>query len=612
MESTVWIFAWLSVAAALSVVLMRAIRGERVDDVPQELGLRYAPAWRYALSMALLTGIVEGVYGLGRLELFDLPPAELKEVGPHTVWMTAADHVALALLLSAVLLTLLPGLRASVREPLFSFAFPFVGLLSVFGASGRLGVVAGGLLAAGIAARIAAGRPLSSIRFRSLTRKSLGVGVGAVAVLGTLPILLGSTRTPWSGARATASLDRPNVLLLVLDTQRWFNMGLHGYDRSTTPNLDRFATGGVTFDRAISPAPWTLPAHASLFTGRWPHETGVSFTEPLDRTFPTLAEVLAANGYRTGGFSANLQFVTPVYGVDRGFDVFRSIPLSWMVIARQAWILRRPVQWLRERRDLHDYLVLPSARTVNDWFLDWVDRKDDAPFFAFLNYFEPHEPYAPARDLAGTFGSKEGLNWLARGNLSEAYSPDELENFVALYDEDVLTADRAFGELLNELDARGLLENTLVVVTSDHGEEFGERGKMNHVETVHATSVRVPLIVVYPERVPPGRRIEPPVSTRDVPATILELVGIPPSGVAGPSLVPTWERNQDPARPVFAEHGLIRSVFTRELHLVKYGQGLEQLYDWNADPLELHDLAPSRPADRARLSSLLESPAPMR
>ena len=564
-----------------------------------------AGPWVYAAWFGLVVGIGEGAYGLLKGALFMEYPWELKDISVHAVGMASLSHVGINLVACALLVGL-GAVWSKLRGTLLAFVFPFFGVLSWLGATGRIHVAAALVLAAGVGIRVASQHPLRSDALLGFMRRTLPAGVAGVLVL-TAAVPLAQLRSERRAREARApDPDRPNIVMLVLDTQRSFNMGLYGYDRPTTPEMDALATEGVVFERAVSPAPWTLPAHASMFTGRWPHELGVSFEVPLDDTYPTLAEVLSDHGYVTGAFSANLEFTTPLWGVGRGFQRFDAVPVTIPAILKQTWLIRWPWKQILDRSGRHDYTVLNPAERISRWFLAWEAEREGRPFFAFLNFFEAHEPYDPPPEFAGRFGSTPGgLDWLLHGNRSEDYSAEELTEMIARYDEDVLAGDRAVGDLFRSLDERGLLENTVVIITADHGEEFGEHGYMNHVETVHTPSVHVPLIVSFADA-PSGLRVATPVSTRDIAATVLDIVGVPEHPLPGVSLERFWTGGDTATASVLAELGGIRSTFS-DLHYIRYPSGEEELYDWFADPLELDNLVDRRPLDRARMADLLDA-----
>ncbi len=203
-------------------------------------------------------------------------------------------------------------------------------------------------------------------------------------------------------------------MLIVLDTVRAASTSLHGYELPTTPALERLAREGVMFPRAIAPAPWTLPSHASMFTGRWPHTLSTGPWSPLDATYPTLAEYLRDRGYETAGFVANREYCGHEFGLSRGFvhyEDYRSTP-------GQAALYTSPGHTAMQKLPLvqalqtYDNLGRKSAEQLTADFLRWQGRRaGDAPFFAFLNYWDAHDPYTPPRSYARRFappGSRGG------------------------------------------------------------------------------------------------------------------------------------------------------------------------------------------------------------
>ena len=219
----------------------------------------------------------------------------------------------------------------------------------------------------------------------------------------------------------------PNVLLIVMDTVRADHLSLYGYHRATTPKLEQLAKRGIRFDKVRATAPWTLPSHASLFTGRWPHELGVEWMTPLRAGFPTLAEYLGSHGYATAGFAANTLFCSYDTGLDRGFTHYEDYELGPLAPSGRPWWSTSPSRPLfatgrvprprlrrgpvapPARRPCWDSILARdriSAQAINRKFLDWLSRRREPgrPFFAFLNYFDAHSPYVPPTVAAHRFG----------------------------------------------------------------------------------------------------------------------------------------------------------------------------------------------------------------
>jgi arylsulfatase A-like enzyme len=446
-------------------------------------------------------------------------------------------------------------------------------------------------------------------------------------------------------SRALASLPAPpagarNVVLIVMDTVRADSMSLHGYVRDTTPQLARWAKQGVRFEWALAPAPWTFPSHCSFLTGHWPSTLGVHWDTVLDAPVPTLAEFLASRGYVTAGFAANTFWCSYESRMDRGFAHYEDYPLTPSTILGATmlgrWLLtnlRHPgdyssVKWIRaQSRD---------AKGINRAFLEWLARERDGarPFFAFLNYLDAHEPFLPPEHEGRHFGfrpqsANESRMLLDYWDLDKLkLSPHEVTLARDSYDTCIAALDRQLGALLDELARRGALQDTLVIITSDHGEELGEHGVFNHGFSLYAHEVHVPLVILDP-RAPAGRTVAKPVSLRDIPATVVDLCGLGASSpFPGFSLGEFWSaagrarasRASQPLSEVYVpvdvppqrgrgpfQHGFAMSLVQEGLHYLLDVHGTDKLYDLAADPPELHDLklAPDSNIALERLRSAL-------
>jgi arylsulfatase A-like enzyme len=429
-------------------------------------------------------------------------------------------------------------------------------------------------------------------------------GLGAVAAEG---IAEHAARTRLS----TPSSGAPNVLLLVLDTVRASRMSLYGYGRPTTPFLEKLAAQGVTFEWAISPSSWTLPSHAGMFTGHLPEELGVGFRSPLDTARPTLAEELSQLGYLTGGFVANGLYCHRESGLGRGFlhyEDFRVSPSEGLL----SFALGRTVansSRVRQVVGAYDIIGRKTAADINRDFLAWMEPAD-RPFFAFLNYLDAHEPYEAPPAFQAMFGPVDELrpwqydhelrvatHWGPRG-----MSRPEAEAQSNAYDAAIAYLDDEIGHLVGELDRRGRLANTVLIVTSDHGEHFGEYKRWRHGDGLYLPAIHVPLIVSSPGRVPPGRRIEVPVSLGDVGQTIFDLAtGSESTRLAGRSLKASWnhtsERDGDRA-PVISQfrdvpgHPYAVSVISEGFQYIRTewpDRSQEELYGLESSARELSD-----------------------
>jgi arylsulfatase A-like enzyme len=476
------------------------------------------------------------------------------------------------------------------------------------------------LLAAGLAWKTAAFVDRRSNRLDGLVRGGVCVPLGLLAL--TVGVSFG--REVWLERRASRSNSgvpsrSKNVILIVMDTVRAESLSLYGYGRDTTPQLNKLAGRGLRFDQAYSTAPWTAPSHASLFTGRWPHELTIGWDRPLDSTFPTLAEVLGSKGYATAGFVANTTYCSDETGLARGFAHYEDYDITLRSIWLCSSVVERSVNFLHKHPALAKALGddgsssgdRKDASRINRDFLGWLDRRGpEQPFFAFLNYYDAHHPYlTPEPDFSRDFGRKPGSardfrllkTWWERDKLG--MKPADLDLARDSYDRCIAYLDDQLGRLFDDLSSRGVLDDSIVIVTSDHGEHLGERNLYGHGCSVYRPELHVPLLIVATGKLPEGRVIAEPVSLRDVPATVMDLLGLGgPSSFPGRSLVNSASSEvrseiecppeDDPNRGRSpASKGAMTSIVIREFHYIRGGDGVEELFDLKRDPNELRDLA---------------------
>lgn len=465
------------------------------------------------------------------------------------------------------------------------------------------------LVAAGIGVQLTRLAARSTSRTRSTLLVVVGI-LGLASVGGGVAVTVASKihdRSVFSAASTTGA-GAPNVLLLVLDTVRADELSAYGYGRPTSANLAAFAADGVRFDWAVATAPWTLPSHATLFTGLYPRELSTGWNTPLGTEPLTLAERFAKLGYTTGGFVANFRYTTREYGLSRGFEIYRDYAVTPSSVVGSTMIGRRVVSLWNALT--HQY-VLPGrksgVRVVNE-FLEFEASRGKRPYFAFLNLFDPHEPYAPDSPYDTLFLAREPrTRAIEVGTRLDTAAIRELRD---AYDGSLASTDAAVGYLIDKLRQRGTLENTIVVVTSDHGEEFGDHGHLSHGNGLNMPALRVPLLIRWPAGgVPRGVVVQTPVSLRDLPATLLQQIGDQSSPrFPGISLAPLWAGRQVTPSPIVSElfwvanqpewypiaagnmHSLMRSGF----HFIAGVGQKSQLYDVMNDPLERHDLSTDR------------------
>ncbi|MBX6312588.1 MAG: sulfatase-like hydrolase/transferase [Isosphaeraceae bacterium] len=590
------------------------------------VGLLLLTAWFGLASGLLELGMLfarkwwKGAGSLGALQL-----------NPHFVGLVPVANLILFAACGLPLALLALSRRRFVPR-LAAFVLCAIALLNVLLAIRGLHALAYVLLALGIACRVSRWTDLRRERFRRFVLRSLPVLALVAAVL----VVTDLGRDGFSERRALAALPKapagaPNVLLIVLDTVRADHLSLYGYHRATSPHLAKLARRGVRFAHARAPAPWTLPSHASMFTGRWPHELSARDDRPLDASEPTLAEFLAARGYATAGFVANTFFCNPWYGLGRGFHHYEGDDRSLVATLRTSGLGRRIVRATVSARNARPdaYFDRKDAARINRDFLRWLPSRGDRPFFAFLNYYDAHDPYVPPDSAPRRFGLRpQGpaddellRTWSVAGKLEPtprnvALGRDSYDNCIAYLDEQL-------GQLFEELDRRGLLRNTVVIVTADHGEHFGEHGLFGHGNSLYGPEVHVPLLIVAPAGVPVDRVIPEPVSLRDLPATLADLLGFADqSPFPGRSLARLWEPSHPsaaesavPVLSVLTAHGEARKKPKRRSHdlppptrdlplsqstvslvadgksYIRHADGREELYDLQNDPREEQNLA---------------------
>jgi len=528
-------------------------------------------------------------------------------------WMAPLAYLVIFLvpgIVGAIAALLAPRL---VRPPLAVFGAAAFGVFCLMLPYTQVSRAASAVLAAGVGvqlARMAAANPerwWRRVRVQTVALAGLVV-VAGVSVRGWLALRERSRIAALPEASAGASGEAPNVLVIILDTVRAMNLSLYGYARATTPEIEKRAAQGVTFDHAFATAPWTLPSHAGIFTGRYPTEFRASWTEAFDDRFPTLAERLGAKGYLTAAFIANHNYTSYDSGLDRGFQHYQDYLVDGEQIMRSSSLAQTTIyQQVKRSRTLGEAwkAILASnwgtpktlasspkhGDEVSREFVSWLDatraRHSRRPFFAFLNYMDAHQPtYAPPPFDSKFSGGMKG---------------------VARYDAAIAFLDHQVGLVLDSLERRGLLDNTIVVVAADHGELWGEHEIYGHAHNVYLPVLEVPLVMRYPARLPAGVRVARPVSLRDVSATIAELVGLDgESSFPGASLVPLAHGDSAAASsPVFSQvarnrtiepnlptyHGPLRSLIDDQLHYIRNGEGVEQLFAWRGDSAEARDLA---------------------
>jgi arylsulfatase A-like enzyme len=561
--------------------MSRTTAPEPTAAAPQSARPRAGPrplGARDVLWLSAWCGLAGGLLEVGLKVLWRSisPSNHLYQTSRHFVWSAPLTYLLLFLAMGLFLAAgtwLSPHRGGWLSRRLIVAGAILPGLIV---AGPQIYVEAWMVLALGVATRLV---PLlerhASVVRRWLPRSFPGL-VGLVLVLAASVFAADWIKVRREAGRPLPPADSPNVLLIVMDTVRADHLSLYGYSRATTPKLQQFAKQGILFRKVRATAPWTLPSHASLLTGLWPHELGVEWMTPLRGTFPTLAEYLGSHGYATAGFVANTLFCSYDTGLDRGFTHYEDYELGPLAALRTALVVdlafkaafRPALEFgpsfdagpFRPVKDALLGLILArdriSARAINLKFVDWLARRRDPrrPFFAFLNYYDAHAPYIPPTIAGHPFGLRPRTlddakvldAWIDQNKLElpvyfQALARDAYDNCLAYL-------DGQLGELFEELERRGELDRTWVIVTSDHGEGFGEHDLFDHGESLYRTEIGVPLLIVAPARGRTRGVVDGLVSLRNLPATIVELVGLgADSPFPGPSLAALWRRpSSDP------------------------------------------------------------------
>ncbi len=444
------------------------------------------------------------------------------------------------------------------------------------------------------------------------------------------------------GAASIAARGKPNLLLILVDTLRADHLGVYGYDRPTSPRMDGLALQGIRFDRVVAQASWTKPSVASLFTGRYVHDHGVIRSlDALGDDLPTLAQLLDEAGYRTAAFSAN-PWITPEFHFDRGFDEFESgramgpqLTNLYRTVRRGESLLNRaglrmPIsgwvfRWAGRGNSGNAERDEGQAASVVEW-LQNVDRTK--PFFLYVHMIGPHDPYDPPEEFSKAFArSSMKAPRLPPPRVQTTFdraaelAPSKLERLIDQYDGAIAHVDSLIGRMVEQLSDSGLADDTIVILTADHGEEFYEHGNWRHGNQVYDEVVRVPLVI----RVPGGEGGEvrhDPAMLVDILPTALGLLGVDGgdeiAALDGRALFP------EPAstdQVTFSEHWwfaggkYVAQAVSRsggKFHrTVDEGRGREseEFYDLREDSGERHNLIEdgrARKADLATFRGLLD------
>ena len=382
-----------------------------------------------------------------------------------------------------------------------------------------------------------------------------------------------------------------NLIIVVLDAARADHFGAYGYQRDTTPNADALFADSIVFEEAYCLAPNTKASVASLFTAQFPDTHGVvGMFVALSPEVPTLAEVLKENGFRTVCFSAN-PFLSLEFGFERGFDEFHEI--------------------FRQVNLKANELGQVPAELLGQAATSWFQEHGEERFFAYLHFLEPHNPYAPPEPFADRY----------RGDTRH-------ETLIAAYDGNLAYVDTVVGEVLSALERLGLVENSVIVLMSDHGEAFGEHGRFYHADTVYQETARVPLAVRLPSAcgAKPESRSEI-IPIVDLMPTMLDLLGVAfPASMQGrnrlgllageeeaePFYAVSRSRGRDGTGGVERPEEVVYALTTPQYTLMLGNKGKRvELYDRESDPGQRRNIASERQEVTATLRGQFEDWAKM-
>ncbi|HUX86641.1 MAG TPA: sulfatase [Chloroflexota bacterium] len=500
---------------------------------------------------------------------------------------------------------------------------------------------------------------------RGFLRRTAALGTIALGALlsGASPRGLGSsvpdevleTMTPFPAASSTAStapdpipnppyavatppvtpaLKQPNVLLVTIDTLRADRIGSYGFALAHTPRLDQIAREGVRFDRAMCQLPQTDPAHAALMTGLYASTSGVKvhMIDKLRQGAQAAAMIFQSAGYQTAGFYSWLSLDGQYCGLDQGFQTYEGYvfnvgdssstsadtPLTadYQGLKSEVSITKTSDVSISSYAN-YEQVFDSRSDVTNQAVFAWLDAHvSQGPFFLWVHYFDPHFPYSPpvgydhlwGLDYQGNINGAFTTIWdIYKGKLHP--TPADIIRIEELYQGEIAFVDAQLGQLLDHLEQLGIKDDTIVTVTGDHGESFGEHGDWMHGLTVFETEIRVPLLMRYPRRLPAGINVTVPAQHIDVLPTLLDLTGLTANGpIQGTSLLPvTIGDANGSSRVAFTE--LANEAFVSVLNwgdwkLIRNNANDQlQLYNVNLDEGEQLNLA----GDQMRITAELHA-----
>jgi arylsulfatase A-like enzyme len=433
---------------------------------------------------------------------------------------------------------------------------------------------------------------------------------------------------PDAGAAAMLA-GKPNVIIIVMDTVRADHTSLCGYKYTTTPNLEKLAADCRFFPRGETVDSWTLPAHASMFTGLYPREHGAHgapeqsrrgieryqpYGIPLAPSRKTLAWYLAAKGYNTGAIMANYTWLCRQFGLNQGFHYYYDVPRMLPFMKNYSVVFKWPLEAVDRAMGLNGKLLQTywSAQSITKMAQSWVDRSKEAPFFLFVNYMDAHYPYAAVPPFDHIDGPGIPYNSVCRlrpfQDLITQYiktgkglNDELLREIVNQYDGEIAYTDHWIGKFIDQLKAEGLYDEALIIVTSDHGEFLGEHRLLNHGVGIYEGGMQIPILVKYPRQQFAGEVRKERVSIVDIFATVLDVAKLPlppvtatPLGGKGHIIIAEeYENGQNVKYYGSRFKGTKTATYEDDLKYMTRTGGEKELYDLGNDAAELTNLAAS-------------------
>ncbi len=470
------------------------------------------------LLIASTAALVAAVIFVARWGYVWFVRQEVVGVSRDVAWFAPLATLMIWLFIALPLVLVAPLVPRRWMLWLCGFGFFAMTALSALLPVSALSRMSVGILTLGLGA--VAARFVVERSFALTVIRRVALASALLLTLTAAAIAIGSRRGVRTASAAPPS-GAPNVILIVMDAARADAISLNGGPRQTTPHIDQLAREGTYFTHAFATASWTRPSHRSMFTGNYPvRPPGARSTFLARATHDTtrmLAEYFRAHGYETGAFVANFYYTGWDAGFTRGFHAYRDFPRTLEQVLRTSTLgqtaFARSLYGADSLADVWravvaNDLTVPArpanagkdAATVTDEFLAWRARAPARPFFAFFNYYDAHKPYDPPAPYDQMFDGDD----------------DERDR----YDGSIAYIDAEIGRLTSQLRARGELDRTLLVITSDHGELFGEHGLWEHTSNLYYKLLHVPLIVRWPGHVPAGETVDAEVSLRDLAATV--------------------------------------------------------------------------------------------